>query len=92
MNNKIEALLNCHIQRLEKDISERDQDTLSNGTRCNPWHEELDKVDLKNIASLREGRIPQYSDHIAIIKVDTRMDMSEFADLSKEMSGYEWPR
>lgn len=84
MNNKTEALLNRHIQRLEKDISERETDS--------PFHARLNEVDLKNIASLREGRIPQYSDHMDCLVGDQSIDMFEFADLSKEVGGYEWPR
>ena len=86
MNNKTEALISRHIQRLEKDIAGRDQDKFSDGTRYNPFHAQLDEVDLKNIASLREGRIPQYSDHMFTLGGDS-MDMSEFADLTEEMSG-----
>ena len=93
MNNKTEALISRHIQRLEKDIAGRDQDTLSDGTRCNPFHAQLDGVDLKNIASLREGRIPQYSDHMDCLLGNDSMDMFEFADLTEEASGVNpWPR
>ena len=84
MNNKIEALISRHIQRLEKDIAGRDQDTFSDGTRKNPLDAMHDEVDLKNIASLREGRIPQYSDHIDCLLGNDRMDMFEFADLTEE--------
>ena len=51
--NKIEALFNAHIKRLENDIAER------NGRLA-----VLTEIDLKNIASLREGRVPEYGDHI----------------------------
>ena len=84
MNNKIENLITNHIQRLEKDIAGRDQDTFSDGTRKNPLAAMHDEVDLKNIASLREGRIPQYSDHIDCFLGNDRMDMFEFADLTTE--------
>jgi len=83
MNNKTEALISRHIQRLEKDIAGRDQDTFSDGTRKNPLDAMHDEVDLKNIASLREGRIPQYSDHMFTLGSDS-MDMFEFADLTEE--------
>jgi hypothetical protein len=93
MNNKTENLLTNHINRLEKDIKERDQTTLSDGSRCNPFHAQLDEVDLKNIASLREGRIPQYSDHMDCMAGNDSMDMFEFADLTEDSKGYNpWPR
>ena len=84
MNNRTETLLNNHIARLQQDILERDQTTFSDGTRCNPHHAQLDEIDLKNIASLREGRIPQYSDHMACLVGDGPHDMSEFRDLTQE--------
>jgi len=83
MNNKTETLLNNHIKRIQQDILERDQTTFSDGKRCNPFHEQLDGVDLKNIASLREGRIPKYSDHMETLG-DEPMDMHEFSDLTAE--------
>ena len=92
MNNKMEIALSRHIERIKKDIKERDQTVLSDGTRCNPHHAQLDEVDLKNIASLREGRIPQYSDHMDCFLGNDRMDMFEFADLTELMSGVNtWP-
>ena len=84
MNNKVENLINNHIQRIQQDILERDQTTFSDGTRRNPHHAQLDEVDLKNIASLREGRIPKYQDHIDCLLGDSLMDMSEFRDLTQE--------
>ena len=84
MNNKIENLITNHITRLQQDILERDQTTFSDGTRKNPLDAMHDEVDLKNIASLREGRIPQYSDHIDCLLGNDRMDMFEFADLTEE--------
>ena len=83
MNNRTENLLTNHIQRITQDILERDQTTFSDGKRCNPFHAQLDEVDLKNIASLREGRIPKYSDHMSTLG-DEPMDMFEFADLTAE--------
>ena len=82
MENKTETLLNNHINRLEKNIKERDQSKFSDGTRMNPMDAMLDEVDLKNIASLREGRIPQYSDHMDCLLGDDSMDMFEFSDLA----------
>jgi len=84
MNNKLEIAFSKHIERLKKDIKGRDQASWSDGTRCNPHHAQLDEVDLKNIASLREGRIPQYSDHIDCLAGNDSMDMFEFADLTEE--------
>jgi len=83
MNNKVENLITNHIQRINQDILERDQTTFSDGKRCNPFHAQLDEVDLKNIASLREGRIPKYSDHMETLG-DEPMDMYEFSDLTAE--------
>ncbi len=85
MENKTETLLNNHINRLEKNIKERDQSKFSDGTRKNPMDAMLDEVDLKNIASLREGRVPQYGDHITCLLGDDEYPMSEFSDLA---SGY----
>lgn len=84
MNNKIETLLNNHITRLQQNILDRDQTKLSDGTRRNPLHEQLDGVDLKNIASLREGRIPKYGDHMDCLLGDDEYDMHEFRDLTQE--------
>ena len=84
MNDKIENLITNHIIRLQQDILERDQTTLSDGTRSNPFHAQLDEVDLKNIASLREGRIPKYGDHMDCLLGDGEYDMHEFRDLTAE--------
>ena len=84
MNNRTETLLNNHITRLQQDILERDQSTYSDGTRRNPWHAQLDEIDLKNIASLREGRIPKYGDHMDCLLGDDEYDMHEFRDLTAE--------
>jgi len=73
MNNKKETLLNNHIQRLQADIASRDAD--------NPMDQERNKTDLKNIASLREGRVPQYGDHITCLLGDDEYPMREFSDL-----------
>ena len=48
MNDKLENLFTSHINRLQKDIAER------NGRLA-----VLTEIDLKNIASLREGRVPE---------------------------------
>ena len=85
MNNRTENLVTNHIQRIQQDVLERDQTTFSDGTRCNPYHAQLDGVDLKNIASLREGRIPQYSDHMDCLSGKDSMDMFEFAEMINEM-------
>ena len=71
MNNKIENLLNAHIARLQTAISGRDVDS--------SWDQELNKVDFQNIASLREGRIPQYRDHGPALP---EMSMAELDDLT----------
>ncbi len=72
MNNLLEIAFGKHIKRLEKDIAERDTD--------NPFHQELNKVDAQNIASLREARIPVYGDHMAM---DNDIEMFEFDDLTE---------
>jgi len=53
MNDRLENLFTSHINRLQKDIAER------NGRLA-----VLTEIDLKNIASLREGRVPEYGDHL----------------------------
>ena len=50
---ELENLFTSHINRIQKDIAER-----------NGGYSHLTEVDLKNIASLREGRVPEYGDHI----------------------------
>ncbi len=65
----MEELMKDHILRLEKDIKERDNSA---------YHAELTRIDLKNIASLREGRIPQYRDHGPALP---EIEMFEFSDL-----------
>ena len=65
----MEELMKDHILRLEKDIKERDNSA---------YHAELTRIDLKNIASLREGSIPQYRDHGPALP---EIEMFEFSDL-----------
>ena len=72
MNNQSEIAFGKHIKRLEKDIAERDS--------ANPWHQELNKVDAQNVASLREARIPEYGDHM---EMDNDIKMFEFDDLNE---------
>ena len=64
---ELENLFTSHINRIQKDIAER-----------NGGYSHLTEVDLKNIASLREGRIPEYGDHI---EGNTAGTMWEFDDL-----------
>ena len=73
MNNKKETLQNNHTKRLQAAIASRDAD--------NPMDRERNKTDLKNIASLREGRVPQYGDHITCLLGDDEYPMREFSDL-----------
>jgi hypothetical protein len=73
--NLFEALLNAHIARIETLVAERDNDS--------PWDRELNKVDRKNLASLHEGRIPEYGDHMELLG-DGSYPMSEFNDLVEE--------
>ena len=76
MNYRIEALLNSHIARLETLVAGRDKN--------NPMDQELSRIDLKNIASLREGRVPQYGDHITCLLGDDEYPMFEFRDIVEE--------
>ena len=69
---KLNTLFGAHIHRLQADIAER-----------NGRFPHLTKVDLKNIASLREGRVPLYSDHIA---GNTAGAMWEFDDLTEALN------
>ena len=68
MNN---ILFDKHITRIQSNIDSRDHSD-------NPFHVELSKVDARNIAYLREARIPLYSDHGQALP---EMEMSEFDDL-----------
>ena len=74
---EVEALFAAHIARLETFVAGRDSG--------NPWHQSLNKVDSKNIASLREGRVPIYGDHM---EMDNDATMFEFDDLVKELAPY----
>ena len=67
----MEDLFNAHIKRIKSDIDERDANSV--------WHQELNKVDRKNLASLYEGRVPQYRDHGPALP---EIDMFEFANLT----------
>jgi hypothetical protein len=84
MNDKIENLIKNHITRLQQNILDRDHSVMECGARSNPFHAQLDEVDLKNIASLREGRIPKYGDHMDCLLGDDEYDMHEFRDLTYE--------
>lgn len=66
----MEDLFNAHIERITTDINNRDNNCL--------WDRELNKVDRKNLASLYEGRIPQYRDHGPALP---KIEMYEFKDL-----------
>jgi hypothetical protein len=68
-----DTLFENHIVRLEKNVAERQAD--------NPFDSELSRVDLKNIASLREGRVPLYNDHLDCLLGDEEYPMHEFSDL-----------
>ena len=70
MNDKIEIALKKHIKRIKENISKRDPDSV--------WDMEKNKIDYRNIASLHEGRIPQYRDHGVGLP---EIEMFEFEDL-----------
>ena len=70
MNNKTEIAFSNHIKRLEKDITET-----PDGPNAN--------INRRNIASLREHRIPQYNDHLDCLLGNDSMDMREFSDLTE---------
>ncbi len=82
-DKKVNELFSAHIRRLEADIAERDQRTWDDGTRRNTLAAELDAVDLKNIASLREGRVPLYNDHMTSLTSGNEYHMMEFDDIVK---------
>ena len=73
---EVEALFAAHIARLKTLVAGRDKD--------NPMDQDRSKTDLKNIASLREGRVPQYGDHITCLLGDDEYPMSEFRDIVEE--------
>ena len=70
-----EKTMNDHIKRLENDIAERIETMKSLGLG-NGLEAEQNRVDARNIASLREGRIPQYRDHGVGLP---EIEMHEFA-------------
>ena len=67
-----EQLMKKHIKRIQADIDSRDSSS--------PWHQELDKVDRRNICSLHEARTPLYSDHGDGLP---DMEMHEFSNLKE---------
>ena len=74
MNNTlVERKFDNHIVRLQKAVAERPTD--------NPFDSELSRIDLKNIASLRELRVPLYNDHMDWWVGDQEYPMREFSDL-----------
>ena len=74
MNNTlVERKFDNHIVRLQKAGAERPTD--------NPFDSELSRIDLKNIASLRELRVPLYNDHMDCLVGDQEYPMREFSDL-----------
>ena len=77
-----ETLFDAHIRRLENDIAERE------GRMPH-----LTEVDLKNIASLREGRVPRYNDHGLDLTHDAPMaEFRDLSDLTSEDFANEWLR
>ena len=88
-NEKTERAFTNHIYRLTAEIKNRGNST--------EYQREQNRVDAKNIASLREGRIPQYSDHLDLLGSSSELgnsglDMSEFGDLSELVHGVNpWP-
>ena len=69
----LKNLLLKHITRLQAAIATRNPES--------SWDQELNKIDRQNIASLAEGRIPQYRDHMTATQFDIGdIEMFEFAD------------
>lgn len=70
----LEKLFTAHIERLKAAIAGRNEE-----------RSDLDKsfndVDRKNIASLRERRVPEYNDHIDGMTGDSSYQMEEFRDI-----------
>ena len=89
MNNKIEALFNKHIERLEADITATQKRI--NNNDADPVHSmEAISVrdDAKKVALLREGVLPKYSDlpagQVTGLNGLPKIVMGEFADLLQE--------
>lgn len=88
MNNKIDALLDKHIERLEEDVAAAQKRIHENGFSDRGMESIGMKDDLKKIALLREGVIPKYSDlpagQVTGLNGLPEIEMFEFADLMDE--------
>ena len=88
MNNKIEALFNRHIQRLESDINATQKRIDDNGFSKTGMEAMSLRDDAKKVALLREGIIPKYSDlPVGRLSGENNLpaiEMFEFSDLMDE--------
>ena len=89
MNNKVEALFNRHIERLEADITATQARIVRNNLDDEYGMEaQCVRDDAKKVALLREGVIPKYSDlpagQITGLNGLPKIVMGEFADLLQE--------
>ena len=89
MNNKVEALFNRHIERLEADINATQKRIDDNGLSNRGMEAIGNRDDAKKVALLREGVIPKYSDlpvgEVSGLNGLPEIEMFEFADLLREI-------
>ena len=88
MNNKVEALFNRHIERLEADITATQKRIDDNGFDPAGMEAACVRDDAKKVALLREGVLPKYSDlpagQVTGLNGLPKIVMGEFADLLQE--------
>ena len=84
MNNKIEALFDKHIRRLEADITATQKRIDDNGFDAEGLEAQSVRDDAKKVALLREGVLPKYSDLPSGQVTGPKIVMGEFADLLQE--------
>ena len=88
MNNKVEALFNKHINRLEADITATQKRIDDNGFDHGGLEAQSIRDDAKKVALLREGVLPKYSDlpagQVTGLNGLPKIVMGEFADLLQE--------
>ena len=89
MNNKVEALFNKHIERLEADITATQKRIDDNGFDHGGLEAQSIRDDAKKVALLREGVLPKYSDlpagQVTGLNGLPEIEMFEFADLLQEV-------
>ena len=89
MNNKVESLINKHIERLEKDMAATQKRIDDNGFDVGGLEAQCVRDDAKKVALLREGVIPKYSDlpggAVTGLNGLPEIEMFEFGDLLQEV-------